>query len=163
MLSSLWTAFTYYPLLYSLVSPNKELLGFTASFRGSPVTHPELAQLVQEVIDSAGRLKRAYRVAAYYGQTAELKNGELHTSKKTQYTYLASFEKRRELVILVVTLTETDDGVLHFNIGEGYLAGLAWALLLPPLALILSAYWLYRKQRKIQAKTGSAALTPADT
>jgi len=104
-----------------------------------------------------GRLNHAIRMAAYYGASAEYKFRQSHTSKETEYAYLAWFEKRPKPVIFVVRLSEIDGSLLRFNMREGEPLGLARVLILPPLAFSFCLYWFRRKH----ASSGKKLLTNA--
>jgi hypothetical protein len=145
VLSSLWAAGTYFPFFYSLAFPNQEIQHLVGALEGREAARQELTSLVQGIVDSSGHLRRAIRVGAYYGASAEYKLEESHTVKETRFAYLAWFEKRSKPTILIVNLSEIDASVLRFNIRETHLIPLARNLLLPILSLAFSLYWYRRR------------------
>jgi hypothetical protein len=145
ILSVLWTAGVYFPFFYSLTSPNHDIQHLVGALQGHETARQELSSYVQNTIDSSGQLKHVVRVAAYYGASAEYKLQRAHTSKETEYAYLAWFEKRSKPTILVINLSEIDGSRLRFNMREGEPLGLARVLMTPLLAFSLSLYWFRRK------------------
>jgi hypothetical protein len=103
-------------------------------------------------------LKRAVRVAAYYGASKEYKSRLWHDSKETEFTYAAWFEKRSRPTILVVNVTEVGSSTLQFNIREAKATTLGRMLLLPLVVLAFSAYWFRktRSQKPREATPGPA-------
>lgn len=146
VLSSLWTAGIYCPLFYSLAFPSHEIQRLVEALKGHEPARQELSSLVQNVVDSSGRLRRAIRVSAYYGATAEYKANQSHTSTKTESAYIAWFEKRPKPTILIVSVSEIDSSGLQFNIQEGDAMALARTLLFPLFALAFSVYWFCRRR-----------------
>jgi hypothetical protein len=157
VLFGLWTAAVYFPLFYSLSFPNHDIQHLVGALEGRESARKELSSFVQNTIDSSGRLNHAIRMAAYYGASAEYKFRQSHTSKETEYAYLAWFEKRPKPVIFVVRLSEIDGSLLRFNMREGEPLGLARVLILPPLAFSFCLYWFRRKH----ASSGKKLLTNA--
>jgi hypothetical protein len=147
VLSTLWTVGTYSPFFYSLAFPNQEIQRLVGALESRESPRPELSVLAQNVFTSSGKLKRAIRVAAYYGASAEYKVKQSHTSKQTEFAYLAWFERRSNPTILVVNLTEIDGTILKFSIREGDPIALARILLLPVIALAFSLYWFRRSSK----------------
>lgn len=115
------------------------------ALEGRETARKELSSLVQGIVNSTGFLKRAIRVSAYYGVSAEYKARQSHSSKEIEAAYLAWFEKRSKPTILVVHLSEIDGVTLQFNIYESSPIVHARMLLLPLLALAFSLYW-FRKR-----------------
>jgi len=146
VLSALWTSGVYFPFFYSLSIPNHEIQNLVGALEGHQSARQELSSLVQNTVDSFGHLKRAIRVAAYYGASAEYKMNQSHTSKKTEYAYLAWFEKRSRPTVLVVNLSEIDGSVLRFNIHESEPLALAQTLILPLIVLSFAFYWFRRNR-----------------
>jgi hypothetical protein len=145
--SCVWVALTFFPLLYSFASPNGELQHLRRSLEGREIPRQELTSLVQGILDSSGTLKRCIRVSAYKGVSAEYKQNKSHTSKETEYAYVTWFEKRTGPTVLVLNLTEIDGSLLRFQVRESTFSGLAPILLLPLLAMALTAYWFLRRRR----------------
>ena len=146
VLFSLWTVAVYLPLFYSLSFPNRDIQHLIGALQGREPARQELSSYVQNTINSYGHLKRAIRIGAYYGASAEYKAKKSHTSKETEYSYLAWFEKRPKPTIFVVNLSEIDKSLLRFNMSEGEPLGLVRAAILPPLACSFCLYWFRRSR-----------------
>lgn len=161
VLSGLWTAGTFFPLFYSLAFPNHEIQHLIGALGGHESPRQELSSFVQNVVSSSGYLTHAIRVTAYYVASAEYNQGKSHTSKETEFSYLAWFEKRPKPTILVVNVTELDAATVRFNVWENEPIGLARILLLPLGSLALSLYWFRRrKTRKQTSPTPTAVPSP---
>ena len=145
VISSLWLAAVVFPLFYSLLRPNADIRHIVLAFEGKEALRADLAPLA-EATNSVGRLKRAIQVAAYFGASAEYKHGESHTTKTTQLSYLAWFEKRSKPTILVVSRTETDGSRLHFDISEDNPLDTLRFYLVPAALLAGSFYWFRTKR-----------------
>ena len=143
-LSGLWTAGIYLPFLYSIAFPNVEIQHLVKALEGREPPRQGLSSLVRGIVDSNGHLKRTILVGSYHGVSAEFKSRQWHTSKETEFAYLAWFEKRSNTTILIVNLTEIDESTLRFDIREGKPLALARIYLLPLFALAFSVYWFRR-------------------
>lgn len=146
ILSALWTAAIFFPLVYSVLSPTKDIQQIVGALEGHESLPAEFATLTQGAIDSVGKLKRAIQVGAYWHASADYNPKASHTTKTTQISYLAWFEKRSKPTILIVTRTEIDRSRVQFNLGEGKPLGIFEAYLPPLLLLGASIYWLQRKR-----------------
>jgi hypothetical protein len=146
ILSSLWTAATYAPLVYSLAFPNHLIQRIISHLRNPNPTNSDLSPL-RGLIDNAGHLKHAIRVGAYYGAATEYESRQWHNSKRTEFTYVAWFEKPPNPRVMVVKVTQSDSSTLHYEIYEGQKFVMVRVLLLPLLAVAVCAYWLRRAFR----------------
>jgi hypothetical protein len=143
IVSSLWTVAITGPLFYSLLFPTKDSQHIVRALEGRETLNADLSPLLQAT-SSAGQLKRAIQVGAYFHASADYNAKESHTEKTIQLSYLAWFEKRSKPTILVITRTLTDGSRLRFDISEDEPSGLFRAYLIPLLALTASAFWLWR-------------------
>lgn len=147
VVSSLWMAATVFPLFCSLLFPNTDIRHIVRAFEGKETLRADLAPLA-EATNSVGRLKHAIQVAAYLGASAEYTHGESHTTKTTQLSYIAWFEKRSKPTILVVSRTQTDGSRVHFDVNEeGPLDTLRFYLV-PGAVFAVSIYWFRRRRAK---------------
>jgi hypothetical protein len=146
VLSTLWMAWTVFPLFYSLLFPNADIQHIVRALEDREALRGDLAPLTEQVTSSVGRLKRAVQIAAYWGTSAEYKVGQSHTAKTTELSYLAWFEKRSKPTILVVTRTEVDGSRIRFDINEGGPFGMLRFYLVPAVVLGLSIWWSVRKR-----------------
>ena len=147
VISCLWMAAAVSSLFYSLLFPNADIRHIVRALEGRETLRSDLAPLA-EATNSVGRLKRAIQVAAYVGASVDYKYGESHTTKTTQLSYLAWFEKRSKPTILVVSRTETDGSQLHFDISEDNPFDTVRFYFVPAAVLAVSIYWFRRKRSK---------------
>lgn len=151
--SGLWAVGIYLPLLYSLLFPNHDIQHLVGALERREPARQELRLLVKESTDSFGQLKRAIRVAAYYGASADYNVRQSHTTKNIEYSYVAWFENRSKPAILIVSLSNIDRSTLRFNVDEGSRMQMGRALLLPLFALAFSIFWF----RRNRASTGNVS------
>jgi hypothetical protein len=154
VLSSLWMAATVFPLFYSLLFPNADIRHIVRALEGRETLSGDMAPLVQQVTGSAGPLKRAVQVAAYFSE--EYRVRAPRRTKTTEISYLAWFEKRPKPTILVVTRTEVEGSWVRVQTDEASLFGALRVYLLPASFIALSVYWLRKKvsfeSKKIDAR-----------
>jgi len=143
--SSLWTAGAVLPLFYSLLVPDRDIQRIVRALEGRETLPEALAPLAQQVVDTAGHVKRAIQVGVYWHVEADYNIKKSHKTKKTQISYLAWFERRAEPTILIVTRREVDGAELYFNIDEGEPNYLLRFYLLPLSVLAFSIYWFRRR------------------
>ena len=146
VLSALWMGWTVFPFFYSLLFPNADSQHIVRALEGKETLSGDVARLVQQITGSVGRLNRAIQIAAYFGGSAEYKNGESHTTKTTEVSYLAWFEKQSKPTILVITRTEVDGSWVRYRTYESTLFDALRVYLLPAAALAFSGYWFRRKR-----------------
>jgi hypothetical protein len=137
-----WAAAINGPVLYSLLVPNQDIQQIIRALEGRETLSGAMASLSQEVTGSAGLVRRAMLVGAYWHVSGDYNIKESHTTRTTQLSYLAWFEKRKEPALLIVTRTDVDGSRLRYDIGEGDPFGALRDDLLPVLALAFSAFWL---------------------
>lgn len=164
VISSLWMAAFALPLFYSLCFPNADILHVVRAFEGKEALRSDLAPLAH-VTNSVGRLKRAIPVAAYFGAATEYKHGESHSTKTTQLSYLAWFEKLPKPTILIVSRTQVDGSKARFETDEGSIFGMVRIYMLPVVPFALSLWWFVRtrsaKRSLLEAsKSFVAAVNP---
>ena len=146
VVSSVWTAGTILPFVYSLLSPNRDIGHVVEALEGRETLHAELTSFIDQVINSKGRLRRAIQVAAFFGVSAEYRGGQSHVTKTTEVSYLAWFEKRSRPIIFVVIRTEVDESWLRFQTDESSIFSLLRIYVLPGSFLALSVYWFLSKR-----------------
>jgi len=142
VVSMAWAAAINGPVFYSLLVPSKDIQQIILALEGRETRSGDMAPLSQEVTASAGLMRRAMLVGAYWHVSGDYNIKQSRTTRTTQLSYLAWFEKLKEPTILVVTRTEVDGSRLDYHIGEGDLFSALRDHLLPVLALVLSAFWL---------------------
>jgi hypothetical protein len=140
VLSSLWVADVFGPLIYSVLSPKADFQDIVHVLEGHGTPPPQVTAPVQETIASAGTLQRAIQVGYYSGVTATFQLNASHATRKTQVSYLAWFQKLPKPTILVINRYQTDGGSQNYEIGEGDIGSFARVLGLPLLALVFSIF-----------------------
>ena len=158
VISIVWTAAINGPAIYSSLFPSHDIQQIIRAFEGRETLSADLAPLSQAVTGSAGLMRRAVLVSAYWHVSADYSIKESHTTRTTQLAYLAWFEKRSEPTILIVTRTEVDGSKLRYNVGEGEVFSALLVDLLPVLVLTLSFSWLLWTRSRFR-KTLSASRT----
>ena len=148
-LSSLWICAVFFPLLYSVVLPNKDLQAvvYALEERGSPP--PEAADVVQETIAAAGPLTRVVLVAYYSGVTATVRIGGSEKLSRKQSSYIAWFQKHPKPLLLLITRYEGDGGRKGYEINEGEPMSMVRGYALPVLLFAVSL--LLGRRRKSPA------------
>jgi hypothetical protein len=142
VVSIVWVAAINGPVLYYLLAPKQDIQQIIRALEGRETLNGNMAPISQEVTDSAGLMRRALLVGAYWHVSGDYNIKESHTTRTAQLSYLAWFEKRKDPTILIVTRTEVDGSRLRYDIGEGDPFSALRDHLLPVLALALSAFWL---------------------
>lgn len=159
VLSVVWAAAINFPLFYSLLFPSQDIQQIIRALEGRETLGGDLAPLSQEVNGSAGQMRRAIQVGAYWHVSGDYNIKESHTTRTTQLSYLAWFEKRKEPTILIVTRTEVDGSRLHYDIDEGDPLSTLRAHLLPVLALAFSACWLFWPRSRSRKNTSPSKVS----
>lgn len=162
VISSLWVVAFVLPLLISFLFPNADIQHIVRAFEGKETLGEELAPLAK-VTNSVGRLKHAIQVAAYWGTSVEYKHGESHTTKTTELSYLAWFEKRPKPMIFIVTRTQIDGSTVRFDTDEGSLLGTVRVYLVPASVFALSLYWFVRTRERRLVMAGDHATSQETT
>lgn len=156
VLSIVWAAAINGPVIYSLLRPRQDIQQIIRALEGRETLSEDLAPLSREVTDSAGLMRRSMLVGAYWHVSGDYNIKESHTTRTTQLSYLAWFEKRKESTILIVTRTEVDGSRLRYDIAEGDPFTMLRAHLLPVLVLAFSAFWLlWTRSRSRKTPTAS--------
>jgi hypothetical protein len=125
--------------------PDQDIRRIVRALEGRETLPEALAPLAEQIVNTAGHLKRAIQVSVYWHVEADYNIKKSHKTKETQISYLAWFEKRAKPTILIVTRTEVDGSELHFDIDEGEPIGTLRFYLLPLLLLAFSIYWFRRR------------------
>jgi len=147
VLSALWVASVFGPLLYSALSPKDDLWAVVLALKDRGVPPPEAASLVQDAIDQGGPLERTIHVAHYAGASVMLRHNESHTMTKTEDSYIAWFKKAPKAVLLILRRNTTDGAVQSYEIGSDEAPNFLLRAYGPPLvALIISAYLVFIKR-----------------
>jgi hypothetical protein len=143
--SSLWMCAICLPLLYSVAFPNGDIQGvIDLEERGT--APPESVAAVQETIEAAGPLRRAFEVAYYSGATAAVGISGPRTSQKVnQSSYIAWFQKLPKPILMTITRAESDGDHRAYRISEAepfsLVRGYALPVLLFAVSLFLVSPW----------------------
>ena len=155
VLSSLYMAVIFLPLLYSVVFPNEGILGVVSALEGRTTPSMEAEPLVQHTIATVGLMRSATKVAHGFGSTTAIHYAaprSTETVKTSEATYLVRFEKHPEPMLVNITCYERDDGQRTYSISEAS-AGAVIRGYSIPLCLFGLSLFLARK-RKSPASAG---------
>jgi hypothetical protein len=149
VVSGVWMAVTIVPVFYSGLLPKADFERIVRGLEDKEAMPGDLAALARAT-DSAGRLKRAILVGAYWGASAERAAGESHTTKTTELSYLAWFENRPKPTILILGRTEIDGSLLRYTLNEGSPLSTLRVYLVPSIASVFSMCWFVRRRSRKQ-------------
>jgi hypothetical protein len=90
--SSLWMCAIILPLLYSVAFPNGDIQEVIDALKERGTAPPESVAAVQETIETAGPLKRAFKVAYYSGATTTVGISGPRTSQKVNHRMSRGFK-----------------------------------------------------------------------
>lgn len=153
VISSLWMAVTFLPVLYSIAFPPRDLRQIMLALESGGDSPSVASPAVAEVVASAGFARRAIPVGYYSGVSATLKHNDSHTDRTIQVSYVAWFQKMPHPILLLITRSETDGVLEEYRIDEGAPMSLVRAYALPMDMFVFSLF-LYRRRR---LRTVSAA------
>jgi hypothetical protein len=147
VLSTLWVASVFGPLLFSVVAPTQDLTAIVRALQGQGTPPSDAGEMVQRVLGQGGPLERAIHVGHFAGASVELRNGASHTTTRVEDSYVAWFRKFPKPIVLVLD-RYSEDGVLkRYEISSvDSMSPLARAYGLPLAAMAVSIY-LVRKRR----------------
>ena len=151
--SSLWVTMTVFPLLYSVLFPQRDLQDILYALELRRTAPPQAATIVQRTIAAAGPLRGAVQVGYYSGITATFQLNASHRSKKTQVAYLAWFQKIPKPFILVINRYESGGVLQGYEIDEDHPMSFVRGYGLPLLALGGSLYLVLKKNRVSAVRT----------
>lgn len=148
ILSSLWMALIIIPFFYSLLFPNADIKHVVLALEGREILSGDLGRLVKQITGSVGHLRRAIQVTA--SSSVKYKLVEPRTTKTTQVSYVAWFEKKSKPLLFVVTRTEVDGSSVAIRTDEGNFGDLR-LYVLPTLFMAFSLYWWLGQKRSFKA------------
>lgn len=144
VVTGVWVLSIYSPLVYSFLFPSQSIQHIIEVLEGRKFGEGGYSSL-QTFIGAAGHLQHPIRVLAFYGESLEYESSKWTTIKKTKFTYIAWFEKRRGPMILLVTISQGDDPTsFDFRIAEGDGLAATRILLVPLVAFAFSILWLWK-------------------
>lgn len=147
VLSSLWVAATFGPLLYSVLSPTEDLSAIVRALQEREVPRPTTGPIVQQVLQQGGPLGRAIHVGHYAGGSVIFQKGASHRTTKVSDTYIAWFRKIPKPILLMVERYDEDGALQGYEIHSAdSISPLARAYALPLVALAVSIF-LVRKRK----------------
>jgi hypothetical protein len=142
VLSSFWVAATFLPVLYSVLFPPHDIQGIVRALEGKGGAPPGPATtVVEEIRALAGPLRRAWQVGYHSEVSATFQVNNSHTSRTTQASYIAWFQKNPKPILLLVERTETDGVLQGYRINQGaplsLVGSFAYPLVLFAFSLVL--------------------------
>jgi hypothetical protein len=151
-LSTLWVCANLFPLLYSLVFPNKDVQLLMYALEGRGLPPAELETRVQKTLAAELPLIRSVPVAYYSGVTAEFKISGSKASKERQASYVAWLQKHPGPLLLHVTCVEEDGGRRVCQADEGGAILTFLVRVYAPSLLLLGVSLLLVFRRKTQSE-----------
>jgi hypothetical protein len=147
VLSSLWVAAIFGPLLYSVLSPTDDLWAIVHALQGRGVPPSKAAAIVQKTLEQGGLLGRAIHVGHYAGGSVILQNNASHTMSKTEDSYIAWFQKIPKPILLAVRRYKVDGALQAYEIGSGEATSFLVRAYAPPLLAWAVSLYLVSKRR----------------
>jgi hypothetical protein len=146
VLSSLWVAGVFGPLMYSVFSPAADVWAIIHAMQGRRDPPPEATAVVQTALEGGGLLGRVIHVAHYAAVGATLQNGVSHRMGMTEDSYLAWFQKIPRPILLILRRYDVDGNLQGYKIGSAEATRLA-PLYGPPLLALAVSLYLVRKRK----------------
>jgi hypothetical protein len=145
VLSGLWVADVFGPIIYSVLFPKPDFQDIVHALEGRGTPPPQVSASVQGTISNVGPMERAIQIGYFTRVTATFQLNASHTTRKTQVSYLAWFQKLPKPTIIVINRYQTDGGLENYEMGEGEIGGIARSLGIPLLALTFSIFVVWKK------------------
>ena len=150
LVSILWTAGVFGTLLYSVISPTKDLSAIVRALQGRGLPPQTAVSLVQQALDQGGRLDHAIHVGHYVGASVVHQNGASHTTSEVSDTYVAWFRKIPHPLVLVVKRYNADGQTQQYEIGSAdSVMSVARDCALPLLALTVSIFLVIKRKSPV--------------
>jgi hypothetical protein len=147
VLTSLWVAALFGPLLYSLLSPTADLRTIVRALQGRGEAPLNSGPMVQKVLEQGGVLGRAVKVGHYAGGSVVFRNNASHTISKTEDSYIAWFQKIPKPFLLVVRRYKADGALQGYEIDSGDATSFLVHAYVPPLLAWAVSLYLVRKRK----------------
>lgn len=162
VLSILWVAGTFGPLLYSMISPTADLSAIVRALQGQGNPPSAAGTLVQQVLAQGGPLERAIHVGHYAGGSVIFKNGTSHTMSKISDTYVAWFSKIPKPIVMVVQRYNEDGVLQRYEVGSAdSVSAVLRIYAFPLLALAVSIYLVCKRKSPLLSEPPNEAPNPA--
>jgi hypothetical protein len=162
VLSGLWVADVFGPVIYSFLSPKPDFQDIVHALEGSGTPPPQASAAVQGTMASDGPLQRAIQISYYAKVTATFQFNASHTTRKTQVAYLAWFQRFPKPTILIINRNQTDGGLQDYEIGEGEIGNIAWGLGLPLLAFAFAIFAVRKRDSPLLNDQSPKQSSPPD-
>jgi hypothetical protein len=147
VVSSLWMCAIFLPLLYSVAFPNGAIQEVIDALKERGTAPPESVAAVQETIEAAGPLKRAFKVAYYSGATTTVGISGPRTSQKVnQSWYVAWLQKLPKPILMTITRAESDGDHRAYRISKAEPFSLGRGYALPVLLFAVSLFLVGRRK-----------------
>jgi hypothetical protein len=146
VLSSLWVGATFVPVLYSMVFPPRDIHDIVRALEQRGNAPPGMATTVAEqIIAQAGPMQKALQVGYHSEVSARLQLNNSHTTRTTQVSYVAWFQKIPKPILLLIERSETDGVLQGYQINEGAPMSLIGSFAFP-LAVFAFALFLFLRR-----------------
>jgi hypothetical protein len=150
VLSSLWVCIIFFPVLYSILSPPRDIQDVLHALEMRGSAPPDAAVAVQQATAVAGPLRKAWQVGYYSGATGTLQLNASHISKRIQVSYLAWFQNLPKPIVLLISRSEADGGRQSYRINEGTPMSLVIGYSRPLVMFAFSLYLVRRNRNATQ-------------
>jgi hypothetical protein len=155
VVSSLFMAATFLPLLYSFVFPNENLQRLVSALEEREPPSMEAETVVHDAIAAVGPLTRAIKVAYSTEVTLKIPYAGASTPEKikaSQDIYIAWFQKHPKAVVVALTCYENAEGQRAYQINEVDRLTLVRGYTIPPCLFGISLF-LARKRKAGAARS----------
>jgi hypothetical protein len=151
VLSSLWVIAGVGPFLYSVLSPTDDLWAIVHGLEGREAPPAKAVDIVREVIESAGQLRRAVHVghfaSSFFFVLYKESHAESHTRSRTEDCYIAWFQRIPKPILLVVRSYRMDGVLQGYEIGSGDAIRYLIRGYGPPFVAWMVSFYLLRRRR----------------
>jgi hypothetical protein len=150
-LSSIYMAFVFLPVVYSILFPNPDVETFVAALRDGGVPPLDADTVIEQAKAALGPLTKTIQVGwGYQTQKAFHLVGahEQSTITATSYLYMAWFQKIPQPIVISVNLYQNDQGQKAYRIQQVSGAALARQAAIPISLFVVSLVLLLRTSRR---------------
>lgn len=149
--SSVWLLAVVAPPIYCWFVPPKDFQAVVRALENREAAPASAASAVQQTLASAGPLQRALQIGYYYRAQVAIRFNEKHLERESQASYIASFQKLRKPILLILQKQQIDNGAEEYEIAQGDPMGLVRGFAVPFVAFlgaIVAFRWSKAKRKR---------------
>jgi len=154
---------TFLPVVYSLFFPPRDIQQIVRALEMREKLPPQLDSLAQQMIAQVGPLKRALQIGYHVGVSETIRYHASHSSKTTQVSYIAWFQKLPKPILLLIMRNETDGVVDSYDIEQGAPMSVVGALAAPVLTFAFSLFLVWKRKSPMLAEEASPSRMPDES